>query len=92
MIKAVSASPMPLPPEMRQAIAANGGVPLQLEDPETRQLYLLVEQPVEITLDEEYIQRELDRGLADFDAGRCAPWDIEAMLAEAHRRHAQKNQ
>jgi predicted transcriptional regulator len=79
-----------LTPEMRQALDASGGLPIQVEDPLTRQIYLLVEQEIEVTLDEEYVRRELDKGLADIDAGRVAPWDVEEFLAEAHRRHAER--
>jgi hypothetical protein len=81
-----------LTPEMRQALDASGGLPIQVEDPQTRQIYLLVEQPAQITIDEDYIRQELDKGFADLDAGRFAPWDLEAFLAEAHRRRAQQNQ
>ncbi|HEX6962741.1 MAG TPA: hypothetical protein VF175_12800 [Lacipirellula sp.] len=76
-------------PEMRAALQASGGLPIQVQDPETLQVYTVVEQPVEITLDEEYIRRCIDEGLADIDAGRVAPWDIEATIAEAKRRHAE---
>jgi hypothetical protein len=86
----MDSQPFPLPPEMSQAIAANGGVPPLFEDPATLQVYRLVEEPVEVTLDEEYIRQELAKGIADFDAGRFAPWDIEATIAEAHRLHAEK--
>jgi hypothetical protein len=87
----MDAQPFPLPPEMAQAIAANGGLPLRLEDPDTHELYLLVEQPTEISLDEEYLDQELAKGLADFETGRFAPWDMEKTIAEARRRHDSKN-
>lgn len=75
---------------MSQAIAANGGVPPLFEDPATLQVYRLVEEPVEVTLDEEYIREELAKGMADFDAGRYGPWDIEATIAEARRLRAEE--
>lgn len=72
---------------MRQALAANGGAPLRLEDPETHEFYLLVEAPIEITLDDEYIRKSLQVAQDEFDRGEFAPWDIEATIAEAKRRH-----
>ena len=79
--------PIPLPPEISRLIAANGGVPPLVEDPATEQVYRLVAaDAVEVTLDEEYIRQEVANGLADVEAGRVGPWDVEAFLAEAHRR------
>ncbi len=34
-----------LTPEQRQAIAASGGLPIQIEDPDTHKIYVLLEQP-----------------------------------------------
>jgi hypothetical protein len=79
-------------PEMRAALAASGGAPIQVQDPETLQVYVVSQQPVEISLDDEYIQRAIEEGIADIEAGRVAPWDLEAFLAEAHRRFAEENQ
>jgi hypothetical protein len=82
--------PVPLPPEITRIIAANGGVPPLFEDPETLQVYRLVEaQPSDLDLDEEYIRQEVAKGIADYEAGRYAPWDVEEFLAEAHRRYAE---
>jgi hypothetical protein len=79
--------PIPLPPEISQLIAANGGVPPLVVDPLTEEVYRLVEADAcEITLDEDYIQQEVAKGIADIEAGRIKPWDVEAFLAEAHRR------
>jgi hypothetical protein len=79
-------------PEMRAALQASGGAPIHIQDPETLRVYVVSERPVEITLDEDYIRRLIDEGLADVDAGRVAPWDIEATIAEAKRRHAENRQ
>ena len=86
----MDSSPLPIPAELRQALAASGGLPIQFEDPETHKLYLLVEQTD--ALDDEYFRAEIEKGLADIEAGRFAPWDIEATLAEARRRLAQSRQ
>jgi hypothetical protein len=83
--------PIPLPPEISRLIAAHGGVPPLVQDPVTAQVYQLVEADDNgEALDEEYIQQEVAKGVADFEAGRFAPWDIEATLAEAHRRYAER--
>jgi hypothetical protein len=87
----MASEPLPLPAELCQALDASGGLPIRFEHPETHELFILQPAPVEMTLDEDYINRELEKGLADIDAGRVAPWDVEAFLAEAHRRYAAEN-
>jgi hypothetical protein len=83
--------PLPLPPEFRQALDASGGLPLYFEDPDTHERFILQQESVEITLDEEYIAKCLDEGLADIEAGRIGPWDIEATIAKAKQRFAEKH-
>ena len=51
-----------------------------------QQIYRLVEEPVEVTLEEEYIRQGLQVALDEFERGEFAPWDIEATIAEAKRR------
>ena len=68
---------------MRLALDANGGLPAEVTDPMTQKVYLLVEKEPASQSYEEYVQRALDKGLADLDAGRVAPWDIEKTLAKA---------
>jgi hypothetical protein len=87
----MDSQPIPLPPEISRLIAANGGVPPLVEDPVTEQVYRLVEADEEDALDEEYIRQEVAKGIADFEAGRYNVWDIEATLAEAHRRFDEKS-
>jgi hypothetical protein len=55
-------------------------------------VYIVSERPVEIPVDDEYIRRRIEEGLADVEAGRVAPWDVETFLTEAHRRNAELDQ
>jgi hypothetical protein len=68
----------PITPEMRAALVASGGAPIQVQDPETQQVYVM-EPVVEITLDEQYIRERIEEGLADIEAGRVVPWDPERI-------------
>jgi hypothetical protein len=86
----MDSEPLPLPVEFRHALDASGGLPLRFEDPETHELYILQSAPVEITLDEEYINRELEKGLADIEAGRVVPWDPERIKEEGRRMLAER--
>jgi hypothetical protein len=75
-----------LTPEQRQAIAASGGLPIHLEDPETHKLYVLLEQSPDALLDHEYICNELATGIAAIDAGERIPGDPEGIKQEGRRR------
>lgn len=77
-------------PEMRQALAASGGSPIHIQDPETLQVYVVQQQPVEITLDEDYMRSEIQVALDQLDRGECEEWDIEAVIAEAKRRFGEQ--
>ena len=81
--------PFELTPEQRQAVLAGAGLPLHIHDPQTQKVYLLIEQGVEPTLEEEYIRRGLDLARQQIGKGEVALSNIEAVIAEAKRRHAQ---
>lgn len=78
-----------LTPEMRQALIASGGAPIQVEDPETSQIYLLFEQPVKAELDEDYIRAALQVAVDELRNGQEEDWEIESLLAEAERESAE---
>jgi hypothetical protein len=77
-----------LTPEQRQAIAASGGLPVQVEDPDTHKLYVIVEHQAGAPLGDEYIRRELEKGIAALEAGRRVAWDPERIKEEGRRRLA----
>lgn len=79
----------PITNEQREALLLSGGSPIQIEDPETRQVYLLVEQPVQPQLDEAYIRDALQVALDQFANGQEEDWDIESVIAEARREFAE---
>ena len=77
-----------LTPEQCEALAASGGLPIHVEDPDTHKLYVLVERPQDAPLDDEYIRGELAKGLAAIEAGERVPWDPERIKQEGRRRLA----
>jgi hypothetical protein len=77
-----------LTPEQRDAIAASGGLPIQIEDPDTHKIYVLVEQPHRAALDDEYIRNELSKGIAALEAGERVAWDPERIKQEGRQRIA----
>lgn len=77
-----------LTPEMRQALDAGGGLPIQIEDPLTHKLYLVVEKSEGLELDSEYLRTQVEIGLADIEAGRVVPWNPERIKSEGRRKLA----
>jgi hypothetical protein len=77
-----------LTPEQRQAIAASGGLPIRVEDPDTHKLYVLLEQPPDALVDDEYVRNELAKGIAAIEAGEHISWDPERIKQEGRRRLA----
>ena len=78
--------------EQRDALNQQPGKPLQVEDEETHKKYVLIDQQALPTLWEDYIRREVQQGLDAIDRGEVEPWDIEATVAEAKRRHGAADQ
>jgi hypothetical protein len=77
-----------LTPEQREAIAASGGLPIELEDPVAHKVYVLVEQPRGVTIDDPYIQDQLSKGIAALEAGERVTWNPERIKQEGRRRLA----
>jgi hypothetical protein len=79
-------SPLALTPEMQQALSVSGGLPVELKDPATQKVYLLVEQPEPSSQYDEFVSRQLDEGLADLAAGNLVAWDAERIKREGRER------
>jgi len=73
--------------EQREAILANPDSPVEIEDEQTKRTYVLVPKDGFRRMIDDALRRELQIGLDQADAGDAADWDIEEILAEAHRRH-----
>jgi hypothetical protein len=65
--------------EQRQALKANPGAPLRVEDEQTHQVYLVVSEEALPTLWEDYIHREVKKGLAAIDRGEVEEWDVVSI-------------
>ena len=76
-----------LTPELQQAVAASGGLPVQVEDPTTHKIYVLLEQPKDSALDD-YIREALSQGIASIERGERVEWDPERVKQEGRRRLA----
>jgi hypothetical protein len=71
--------------QQRQALQANPQKPLRVEDDETHKVYLVVAEEALPTLWQDYIDREVKKGLEAVDRGEVEDWDIESIKSEARQ-------
>lgn len=76
--------------KQREALQQDPTKPLRVEDDETEKVYVILDEQALPSLWDEYIRRELQRGLDQLDRGEVEEWDVESFLAAAHRRHAKR--
>jgi hypothetical protein len=74
--------------EMRQALAARPAGPIPIEDEKTQNQYVLLKKEDYLRLHDNYIRRELQIAFDQVDRGEVDDLDMNAILAEAHRRYA----
>ena len=77
--------------EIRNALQRDPTKPVRVRDDQTDKFYLIFDEHALPTLWEDYIRREVQRGLQQLDRGEGQPLDIEATITEAHRRHAARD-
>jgi hypothetical protein len=80
--------PPKLTEEQRQAIRNSPGHAVEVEDEETQRVYVLVARDDFRQLVDDALKRELQIGFDQADSGDVADWDVEEILAEAHRRYS----
>ena len=80
--------PPRLTDEMRHALAAHPGSPIYVCDDQSQQIYVLVPREQYAQLQEDCIRRELQVAFDQADRGEWEELDMDAIIAEANRRHA----
>jgi hypothetical protein len=73
--------------EQRQALQQSHGEMVEVEDDQTRKVYLLIERQEACQRFDDWLRQELQIGFDQSDRGESEVWNIEATLAEARRRH-----
>ncbi len=71
--------------ELRLALEANPGKPIRVEDEQTQKVYLVMSEEALPTLWEDYIRREVKRGLDAIERGEVEDWEIESIKAEGRQ-------
>ena len=72
--------------EQRQAISAQPGGFLRVEDEETGNVYFIIEESRASEVCEQWIRQELQKGFDAAERGEVAEWSLDEFLADAHRR------
>ncbi len=70
-----------LTPDQLAAITAGGGY-AHFEDPKTRIVYHLIQQPEAPTIDDDYVREKLAEAYADIEKNGLHPVDIAKIKAE----------
>jgi hypothetical protein len=68
---------------MRNALAERAGQPIEVRDDTTDRVYLLIGEDAFPALWDQYLRREVEKGLAAIDRGETEDWDVESVKAEA---------
>jgi hypothetical protein len=74
--------------EMRQAIESSPSGSIPIQDEQTNQFFVLLPQNDYVRLHDDYLRRELQIAFDQVDRGEVSDLDMDAILAEAHRRYA----
>lgn len=72
-----------LTPEMRAALAAHPGEPIEVEDEQTQRVYVLIERDHAREQLDHWIIGQLAVAEADVAAGRIVAWDKPSLMAKA---------
>jgi hypothetical protein len=83
-------SAIKLSDELRDALSARPSGPIPIEDDQTNGRYVLLSQEDYFRLHEDYIRRELQVAFDQAERGETSELEMDALLAEAHRRHAER--
>ncbi len=78
--------------EMRQALAIRPTGPIPIEDEQTQNFYVLLTKEDYCRLHDDHVRRELQVAFDQVDRGEVSDLDMKELLAEAHRRHAARQQ
>lgn len=73
--------------EMRRALAAKAGGPIAVVDELTGEHYALMSKDDYCRLNDEYVRRELKVSIDQVARGEVSDFNMDDLLAEAHRRY-----
>jgi hypothetical protein len=73
--------------EMRQALAAHPSATIPIEDEQTQNFYVLLTKDDYCRLQDDYYLGELQVAFDQVDRGEVSGLDMNAIIAEANRRH-----
>jgi hypothetical protein len=87
-----SNSPFEFTPEQLQVLQRSAGEPLHIAVKENNKVYLVVEQGVIPSLDEDYIRRGLAQAAKSIARGDVGEWNVEEIKAAGRELLAKRQQ
>jgi len=69
--------------DLCEAVERESAMPLKVQGDANDKTYVIVEESALPTLWDDFLRKEVDRGLAAIDRGEVESWDIEATITEA---------
>ncbi len=85
-----SKSPFEYTPEQVQVLQRSAGEPLHIAVKENDKVYLVIEQGVIPSLDEDYIRRGLAKAAESIASGDVREWDVEKIKATGRELLAER--
>lgn len=73
-----------LPDDFRRQLIDQPGQPFRFEDAETKQVFFVHAQ----SSGDEWLDKEIEIGLKDFEEGNIEDWEIESIIAELDKEAA----
>lgn len=78
--------------KIRDTLQRDPAKPVRVQDDVTQKVYVIFDEQALPTLWDDYIRREVQRGVDSLDRGEGQSLDMDATIAEARRRHAARDQ
>ncbi len=76
--------------ELQHALEQDQHAPVYLVDADGTATHVVFHVDEARLMFDDYLREEIQRGVDQAARGESEPWDVEATLAEAHRRHAER--
>ena len=76
--------------ELSRALEQDQHAPIYLVDADGTATHVVIHVDEARLMFDDYLRREIQCGVDQAARGESEPWDVEATLAEAHRRHIER--
>jgi hypothetical protein len=85
-------TPFEFTPQQIQLLQNRGGEPIHVSVKSTKKVYLVIEQGILPTIDEDYIRGGLAHAAAQVERGEVGEWNSDEIKAVGRQRLARRRQ